>query len=149
METKSLELFYADADGYPGRRITEGDKLNIGEFDVSLGTKFDFFIRNPIHNAIIDISDLHLNGFPTNVSFSAPDEIMPFETVKATVTIKKKELEEFDVMTPDGLESYTDMVKQLQEELKKPMEIVGRLEGKTPTMGVNIIRDDKQTRYGW
>jgi len=147
METKSLELFYSDG-GYPGKKITKGENMEMGSYDISKGKEFEFFIRNPLHNALIDISDLHLDA-DSNITLDKPDEIMPFETVKATIKIKKKEIEEFDVMTADGLESFNDMMKEMQEEMKRPSEIIGKLHGKITTLDINVIRDDKQTRYGW
>ena len=90
METKSLELFYSDG-GYPGKKITKGENMEMGSYDISKGKEFEFFIRNPLHNALIDIIDLNLDA-ESNITLDKPDEIMPFETVKATIKIKKKEI---------------------------------------------------------
>jgi len=146
MEAKHLELFYSDG-GYPGKKVT--GMMDMGQYDVSVGKEFEFYIRNPLHNTRLDISDLHLDVSNPDISFNVKDEIMPFETVKATIKIAKKELEEFDVMTTEGLRGYTDFIKELQEDMKKPSETIGSLKGKIIPYEINVIRDDKQTTYGW
>jgi len=89
-ETKSLEL-YEDKKGQIGKRV---DKLKLGFFDVMMGMDRKFWIRNPIHNLIVDISNLHTTN--PDSYLSAPSHIMPFETVRCSIRIKPMTQEEAD-----------------------------------------------------
>jgi len=128
--TKPLEIHLSE-DGEPSEQILT-ENLNMGVYDVALGTEFEFFIRNPNHNLFCDISEL--NTVNLNSSFHAPDEILPLETVRCTIKIKAGDdlnLDNFDLLKEDNINTH--------DELKG--EIVWK--------DINVIREDRQKTYGW
>ncbi len=138
-----LELYYS-VDGEPSQHNIVGDSMNMGEFDSDVGKDFEFYIHNNEHNRICDISNLSTEHPDT--SFHGPSEILPLETVKCSIKIKQKEYEEHNVMTAKGLKSFTNMMTDMQEWGDG---LHDRLEGNIIWKDISIIRENKETTYGW
>ena len=69
-----------------GKPLTFDQVFDAGSYDVEIGAKVPFFIRNPNTDWTADISDI--NTANTNSFFSGPELIMPLETVECSVTTK-------------------------------------------------------------
>ena len=143
MTIQKLELYYNE-DGDPGQRKLVGDKLEFSEYDVSLGKEFDFFIRNPNHNIICDISELHTEN--PNSSFHGPDKILPLETVKCKIKIKaidSMNTDNFDLSNEFEAIDYSRALRELQGT-----HTHDKLEGKIMWKNISFAFEDTTTIYG-
>ena len=81
-----------------GKPLTSDQVFDAGSYDVEIGAKVPFFIKNVNTDWIADISDF--NTANTNSFFSGPELIMPLETVECSVTTKPvtELLDDFDFL---------------------------------------------------
>jgi len=126
---KALQVF-KDQDGEPGERILNST-INMGGYDVSLGKEYIFYIHNPHHNILVDISDIHSEN--NKITFHAPTKILPMETVKCSATIRAE--------TEEELEDISDF----HEILNIDSKISGAIQYQT----VEVVLEGTSRHWGW
>ena len=141
----ALEIYY-DKDGLPGKKHNPDDKLDLGEFELEFGKEIIIHYRNPNHNVVANIKDLHVDT--KLISFSGPDEIFPMETVKTTFQIKPLpdflKLDKIDFGDVSQVEDYLKALKLIDEELN-----TSKVHGKIEWFGINVTMDRTTRTYGW
>ena len=143
---ESLEMYYSE-DGEPGRQKLGSDVLDMAEYDIAVGKEFEFFIRNPFHNLIADISEF--DTVKPNSSFHGPDQVYPLETVKCKITIQaneflKKKVHELDLSKEEEVLLFCKSVQAIEEDNKQD-----KLEGRITWKEITVTMEDTTRTYGW
>ena len=143
-----LEMYYS-VDGKPGRQKLDSETLEMGEYDISLGKEFEFFIRNPNHNLIADISKFDTVK-PNTFFYSSSDNILPLETVKCKIKIKaneylKKKIQEVDLSVEEEVLLFCKSVQATKEDNNKQDKLEGRITWKE----ITFVTEDTTRTYGW
>ena len=88
--------FLRSVDGKP-EPLKPDEWLDFGEYDVAIGAKLEFFIKNPNDNLMANVFDLKATG--RNCILDIPKTIQPNETVKCSakiIPIKIDSLDDFN-----------------------------------------------------
>jgi len=123
---KALQI-YSNDNGEPGE-LLQGDSLDLGVYDISIGMDKMIFLHNPNHNIIADISKWGTEN--RNSTLIHPDTILPLETVKVHVKVAGLSEEEID-----GKEFEEDYVDSFG--------------GHISFDACTISYEDSQRTYGW
>jgi len=94
---KPLQVYY-DKDGEPGELLKDGN-LNLGFYDLSIGMDKSFYIHNPNHNVVCDLSQWGTAN--ANSTLEAPDTILPMETIKVKIKVAALTEEQLEESPPE------------------------------------------------
>ena len=143
-----LEMYYS-VDGKPGPQKHDRDVLEMGEYDIVIGKEFEFFIRNPNHNLVADISEFKTVK-PNTFFYSSSDKIYPLQTVKCKIKIQGNEflnekIREVDLSKEEETLLFFKSVQAVNEDNKKQ----DKLDGRITWQEITVTMDDTTRTYGW